>query len=347
MTKPVRWSCVCCALPQRLVRHVEAKAGRTANVRAHEQTSAALRAQRHRAAVQTPPASGSGAAQRAIHDAGGAQRLPGRLVRAEGAPAVADRTVNLAYDNIGRTLDFYREVLGRNSLDGHGMAVAASVHFGHAYPNAMWNGQEMLFGDGDGEHIRGFAQSLDIVAHELTHAVTQHTVRGGLGIVHRDGHPDLVGEAGALNESFSDVFASAIQQWHGGQDVHQASWLVGEGVLAPHVGHAVRSLKDPGNTRLTYDDDNQAKDMSGYVEGGDAHVNSGIPNRAFYLAAKTIGGHAWEHAAPIWYEALHHLGARATFRDAAAATAGAAAKLFGARQAHAVRAAWTEVKVLP
>lgn len=339
-----RWACVCCALPARLVRHVHAVAGHAgeAAAEAHEKTTADLRASRHARRRSHD------AARREIYDAGGGKKLPGVVARVEGQRAVGDRVVNDAYRNIGVTLDFFRKVLGRDSLDDKGMGVRAAVHFGREFPNAMWTGREMLFGDGDGVNILGFANALDIVGHELAHAVTQNCVHRGLGVVKSGGQVNLVGQAGALNESFSDVFASLIKQWHGKQTTKEASWLVGEGVLAPHVGRAVRSLKDPGNARHTYPDDNQAKDMRGYEEGADAHTNSGIPNHAFYLAATRLGGHAWEQLGPVWYQALGALKHDASFRDAAQATGEAAARLHGAGSAaqRAVVAAWTRVGVL-
>ena len=348
------WRCVCCALPSRLLHHVASRAGEAHRARLleHEAASSRIRAARRSnadeaAATRAAPAAGQ--RRRAVYDAGGTTHLPGRLVRDEGAGAVADKTVNHAYENIGITLDFYAKVFGRNSLDGRGMPVHASVHYREQFSNAMWNGKEMLFGDGDGIHILGFAQSLDIVAHELTHAVTQHSIKGGLGERRTGQTVELVGEAGALNESFSDVFASLAKQWHGKQDVHQANWLVGEGILAPELGRAVRSLKDPGNPAHTYDDDNQARDMGGFVPGGDVHQNSGIPNHAFYLAAQAMGGHAWERAGRIWYQAMRGLKARSGFRDAALASVQAADTLFGASSAEqkAVAAAWRKVGVLP
>lgn len=342
-----RWSCVCCALPEHLVRYAHAKSGDGdhSSAQEHEATTAALRSKRH---VKRSAPTQDDCGLRAIYDAGSAKKLPGVLARAEGGRRVHDAVVNDAYRNIGITLDFFHKVLGRHSLDGNGIGVKASVHFGKQYPNAMWTGREMLFGDGDGVQILGFAHSLDIVGHELTHAVTHHSVRRGLGVVRRNGKVNLEGEAGALNESFSDVFASMITQWHRKQDVESASWLVGEGVLAPHVGRAVRSLKDPGNPRLTYPEDNQVGSMDGYVEGGDSHVNSGIANRAFYLAARKLGGNSWEQLGAVWYRALQMLVHDATFRDAAVACGEAAASLHGVGSPaqRAVLHGWRRVGVL-
>jgi Zn-dependent metalloprotease len=341
-----RWQCMCCALPKRVLEHVDRKTGtRHASQDPH---SDAIRAQRreHSAKGTQPPAGGK--RRRLVHNAARrTQPMPGELLRREGDAAVRDTDVNDAYDNLGITLDFYSQVFGRNSLDNGGMDVIASVHYGEGYGNAFWNGTQMIFGDGD-VHIGGFVRALDIVAHELTHAVTQHSIPGGLGMVHRGGRIDVVGEAGALNESISDVFASLVKQWHRKQEAGKADWLIGQGILEPNLGHAVRSLKHPGNTSETYADDDQVADMRGYVPDGDVHSNSGIPSHAFYLAATQLGGHAWEHAGRIWYESIPLLKKDSGFRDAAEATVKTAGRLFGdsSKEQHAVQAAWVKVGVL-
>jgi Zn-dependent metalloprotease len=336
-----RLRCVCCALPRRALEHVGLAHQHAATER--------LRSERHSHAIDLQAAAGNGKRERFVFDAGGTEALPGALARAEGAGAVRDAAVNEAYENVGITLEFFSKVFGRDSLDGSGMDVSASVHWGAQFANAMWTGRQMLFGDGDGVQVRGFTHCLDIVAHELTHAVTQHAVRGGLGIVKRQGKLDLAGEAGALNESFSDVFASLVKQWHRKQDAGRADWLVGEGVFAPEVGRAVRSLKAPGDRRQTYGGDDQVRDMSGFVAGGDVHANSGIPNHVFYLVATELGGHAWEHAGRVWYDALARLKPKATFVEAAHATAESAGRLFGtaSREQHAVQSAWRKTAVIP
>ncbi len=280
----------------------------------------------------------AGEKRRTVYDVGHLTRLPGRLVRGEGAPPVADATVNAAYDSAGTTYDFYLEVLKRNSIDGRGLRLDSSVHYDRDYNNAFWNGRQMVYGDGDGRLFTGFAGALDVVAHELTHGVTQYTVPGGL--VYED-------QSGALNESISDVFGSVVKQWKLGQDVKQADWLIGAGIMAKGVGKALRSMKDPGNKNVTWDGDDQPRDMSGYVEGGDVHTNSGIPNHAFFLAATNLGGRSWEKAAWIWYRALPLLKPTATFEDAAAATIAACDVLkLGDTAKEAVEAAWKAVKVI-
>lgn len=345
-----RWQCICCALPRRVLEHVARKTGDEHAVRLGEDHEIAqqVRAQRQDARVQATRGK-RGARRRLVYDARGQlQPLPGRLARGEGARAARDMAVNQAYDNLGITLDFFHRVFERNSLDGRGMDVAASVHFGDRWSNAMWNGEQMLFGDGDGVHILGFTHSLDIVAHELTHAVTQHSIPGGLGMVVRDGQPALVGEPGALNESISDVFASMVKQWHGNTKARDANWLLGEGILAPGLGKAVRSLKHPGRRKETYGGDDQVSAMRDFRKKADVHRNAGIPNHAFYLAATELGGYAWEHAGPIWYAALTALKADSGFADAADATLKSAADLFGgsSKEQRSVRTAWKKVGVL-
>ena len=293
--------------------------------------------------------------RRNVFDAGAGMDLPGKPVRVEGAKPVKDAAVNQVYDNTGITLDFYWKFFGRNSLDGNGMRVDSAVHFGQNFANAMWTGRQMVYGDGD-QSVSGFTSALDIIAHELTHGVIQHLIPGGLGIARvpvkdrefKEQTHVLKGQSGALNESFADVFGSMVKQWHAGHDVTQANWLLGEKMLAPQYGRAIRSLKDPGNRKLTWYEDDQFKSMSQYAEGADVHDSSGIPNHAFYLAAKAIGGFSWEKTGAIWYEALARLKPKASFADAARATSRVASLRFGSKskECSAVQSAWRAVSVI-
>jgi hypothetical protein len=167
---------------------------------------------------------------------------------------------------------------------------------------------------------------------------------------------DYNGQSGALNESVSDVFGSLVKQRALGQTADQADWLIGADLLAPGVkGVALRSMKAPGTA---YDDprlgkDPQPADMSGYVEtsddNGGVHLNSGIPNRAFYLVASAVGGHAWEAPGQIWYDVLTGSAIRSDcdFATFARLTVEAATARFGAgsTQAAAVQEAWATVGV--
>lgn len=307
----------------------------------------ARRAERAALRPATPPrpAPGPAAPDRAVHDAGHKQALPGRTVRTEGGPATGDQTADQIYDWLGVTFGFYETVFGRDSIDGAGLPLVASVHYSVDYDNAFWNGSQMVYGDGDGRVFVTFSGPLDVTAHELTHGVTQYS--GGL---------DYKGQSGALNESVSDVFGSLVKQYHLGQTAGQADWLIGQGMLAAGVhGVALRSMKAPGTA---YDDpalgrDPQPADMAHYVDttddDGGVHINSGIPNRAFYLVATAIGGNAWEKAGRIWYETLTggKLASDADFAAFASLTHQSAEKLFGVggAESEAVRGAWTTVGV--
>ncbi|MGW1747812.1 M4 family metallopeptidase [Streptomyces sp. NPDC002092] len=281
---------------------------------------------------------------RTIYDAGHKTDLPGKKVRAEGAAPVKDATVNRAYAGLGATFDLYLKAYQRHSIDGDGLPLDASVHYDVKYNNAFWNGEQMVFGDGDGEIFLDFTIPIDVIGHELTHGVTQHTA-----------NLTYYGQPGALNESMSDVFGSLIKQYTLGQTAAEADWLIGAGLLAPSVtGKALRSMKEPGTA---YDDDVLGKDpqpatMDAYVrtgrDNGGVHINSGIPNHAFYLVASALGGHAWEKAGQIWYDVLTggELSSQALFNDFAKLTVAAAKARFNeGEELQAVQKAWEQVGV--
>jgi Zn-dependent metalloprotease len=284
--------------------------------------------------------------RRTVFDAKHKDALPGRRLRAEGAKPSKDASANRAYDALGATFETYLKAYGRHSIDGQGLPLNASVHYLQGYNNAFWNGEQMVFGDGDGRIFLDFTIPLDVIGHELTHGVTQYSA-----------NLDYFGQSGALNESVSDVFGSLIKQYALGQSADQADWLIGAGLLAPGVqGHALRSMKEPGTA---YDDPRLGKDpqpgsMSGYVttsqDNGGVHINSGIPNRAFYLVAAALGGNAWERAGQVWYDTLTggSLSAHADFAGFAAVTVAAATARYGeGAEVVAVRSAWSEVGVTP
>lgn len=335
--------CACFIIPPKMLRKLALAAAEPERqlLLAQLERSAFLRGQRSASGLVAPGLLvAAGEKQRSVYDARHGTRLPGKLVRSEADKPVADAAVNDAFDGAGITYDFYLQVLKRNSIDGRGMHIDSSVHYGQAFNNAFWNGRQMVYGDGDGKLFTGFTRAIDVIAHELTHGVTQYTVPGG-GLVYD-------GQSGALNESISDVFGSIVKQWHLKQDVATADWLIGAGIMTPAIGKALRSMADPGNTALTWSGDDQPGTMAGFVADGDVHTNSGIPNHAFYLAARKLGGNSWDKAGPIWYQALSLLHSDASFLDAATATVKAAAMRHGAgsAEASAVQAAWREVGVV-
>jgi len=291
----------------------------------------------------------SGAApkkNRTIYDAKGVQALPGTMVRHEGQAATSDVSVNEAYDGLGDTFDFFFNVYQRNSIDNAGLPLNATVHYGKKYDNAFWNGEQMVFGDGDGVIFNRFTISIDVIGHELTHGVTGS-----------ESNLTYQGQPGALNESISDVFGSLIKQYTLKQTADKADWLIGAGLLAKGInGVALRSMKAPGTA---YDDktlgkDPQPADMKHFVhtsqDNGGVHINSGIPNRAFYLLAANLGGNAWEKAGLIWYDTVcdNQLRSNASFTTFASKTAVHAGQRFGSTSAEkkAVVDAWRQVGVM-
>jgi Zn-dependent metalloprotease len=276
----------------------------------------------------------------------GASALPGRKVRGLGDPPVADVAVNEAYDGASETYGFYRDAYDRNSIDDRGMEIVSSVHYGVDFDNAFWNGTQMVYGDGSGRiFVKGsLTKAIDVIGHELTHGVTAATAGLRYSL-----------QPGALNESMSDVFGSLVKQYVNKQTAAEADWLIGAGTLVPSMGKALRSMKAPGTA---YKGDRQPAHMDDYVDlpddndpandNGGVHINSGIPNHAFALAAIAIGGQAWEKAGRIWYATLtERLAADSDFADAARATAAVAGELFGeGAEQQAVRDAWRQVGVL-
>ena len=177
------------------------------------------------------PATAAPVVQRAVYDAQHTSTLPGKLVRGEGKPATSDDPVNRAYDGLGATWQLYWSAFQRDSLDAKGLELIASVHYQEKYDNAFWDGQQMVFGDGDGTYFNDFTSSVDVIGHELTHGVTQYTA----GLTY-------VTQSGALNESLSDCFGSMVKQQVLGQDAADADWLIGEGLFTAKVnGVALRS----------------------------------------------------------------------------------------------------------
>jgi len=294
------------------------------------------------------PKASTNALSRTIYTSGNGTQLPGTKVRGEGGNPAGDAATDEAYDGLGATYKLYKDAFGRNSLDDNGLPLIASVHYGQQYDNAEWNGQQMLFGDGDGTYFNRFTIAIDVIGHELTHGVTQYTS----GLSYHD-------QPGALNESFSDVFGSMVKQYSLNEKADAADWLIGQGLLTDQVqsgdpahGPALRSMLKPGTAfnDPVFGKDPQPDNMSGYVTGqgdnGGVHTNSGIPNRAFALAAVNSGGYSWEGAGQIWYKTLLRLQPEAQFQDAADLTFQVAGEEpFGSDYQKAVQDAWAQVGI--
>ena len=316
-------------------------------------TSGHIRAQRviwQAAVAASMTAVPVGHKQREVYDAKNGSSLPGVLVRGENEAPSSDVSVNEAFDGAGATFDLYYSVYGRNSVDNRGLKLVSSVHYQTNYDNAFWNGDQMVYGDGDEglppaqRLFNRFTISLEVIGHEHTHGVTQY-----------EANLNYADQPGALNESISDVFGSLVKQYQLQQTADQADWIIGQGLLTANVhGIGLRSMKAPGTA---YNDpilgkDPQPDSMSGYVnttqDSGGVHINSGIPNRAFYATAIEIGGFAWQKAGLIWYKTLtDKLTATSNFQDAANLTFQAAGEIYGAGspEQNAVAKGWQTVGI--
>lgn len=214
--------------------------------------------------------------------------------------------------------NFYKSHYNRNSFDDNGSTLQNIVHFKNNYNNAFWNGKFMSYGDGDGEYCSNLAGGLDVIGHEITHGVTERTA-------------DLVYElqSGAINESISDVFGSLVDS---------TNWQIGEDVYTPYIdGDAMRDMSDPhngedyGDTKHGWQpahmDEFMVMDNDSKHDWGGVHTNSGIPNKAFYNVAHSIG--RWK-AGQIWYRALTvYLTKYSQFSDLRIACLSSAKDLYG------------------
>ena len=263
------------------------------------------------------------------------QTLPGAPVPNPGSSA--DATAKRAFVETTAVAKFYKDIFHRNSVDNAGMTLGSSIHYGVKFNNAFWNGLRMTYGDGDGNIFVDFTKGNDVIGHELTHGVTQHSLQ----LAYTD-------EAGGLNESMSDVFGSMFRQWQAGQDVGHADWLIGKDIMGPGA-HArgftcLRDMASPGAVHCLAP---QPFKFSDYHNGMDPHSSSGIPNLAFHNVAQAIGGKSWEKAGQIWYKALTGFAPspHMKMKPFADRTRHLAATMYSgnAAVAHAVDAGWVSV----
>ena len=270
-----------------------------------------------------------------VFDCNHGQTLPGAQVP---NPATSpDATAKRAFGETTSVAAFYSQVFGRNSIDGAGMTLISSIHYGTNYNNAFWNGAQMTYGDGDGSIFVDFTKGNDVIGHELTHGVTQHS----LGL-------NYTNEAGGLNESVSDCFGSMFRQWEAKQNGNQADWLIGKDIMGPAaLKKGFTCLRDMANPAAKHCLAPQPTKFSQYKPGMDPHQSSGIPNLAFFTAAKTVGGNSWDKVGQIWYKSLTGFGPTPAMKMKAFAnrTRTVAAQLYPGNTAviHAVDAGWKKV----
>jgi Zn-dependent metalloprotease len=230
------------------------------------------------------------------------QVLPGAPIADPAASS--DPSVKKALDETMQVVAFFKEVFGRNSVDGAGMPLISSVHYGQKYNNAFWNGSQMNYGDGDGQVFTDFTLSQDIIAHELTHGVTQHSLQ----LAYSD-------EAGGLNESNSDCFGSMFRQWRRGQTSAQADWLIGAEIIGPLArARGFTCLRDMANPAAPHSLGKQPTSYAQVHPRLDPHSSSGIPNLAFHTACMAAGGHSWDKMGPVWYRAITGFGPSPTMK---------------------------------
>jgi len=270
--------------------------------------------------------------QQHLFDCNHRKNLPGKPVA---TPADGFKT---AFDTTAKVVEFYKTVLGRNSVDDKGFDLVSSLHYSTKYDNAFWDGQQMVYGDGDGKLFIEMYLSPDVVAHELTHGVTQN-----------ESALRYERESGALNESISDVFGTVFNQWLNQWDVTEPrGWLVGAGIMAPSAqakGYTcLRDMVQPGAQHCLSPQPERYSQMD---PTADVHDNSGIPNKAFALFARAVGGKAWDAPIKVWYDTCTDRALRsdATFSEFAALTVASATKTGGAALAAKCTGAWQEVEV--
>ena len=268
-----------------------------------------------------------------VYDCKHHQTLPGALVA---KPATSkDATAKRTFKETTAVAEFYRTVFKRNSVDDAGMTLLSSVHYGVDYDNAMWNGTQMVYGDGDNALFVDFTKGNDVIGHELTHGVTQHSLQLG-----------YAGDAGGLNESLSDCFGSMFRQWQAKQDAASADWLIGSDILGPDAkkkGYTcLRNMADPADKHCIAP---QPVKYSQITKGMDPHYSSGPPNLAFCLACKGVGGNSWDKVGQVWYRAMTGFGPspRMTMKAFAARTRQLAASMFDKKVAASVDGAWKKV----
>ncbi|MEV5848224.1 M4 family metallopeptidase [Streptomyces sp. NPDC051985] len=284
-----------------------------------------------------------------IFDAGNSERttdLP--VVRYTGLPPVGDPAIDETFDALLNTRKFFSEVYGRAKFPFHGRPLAAVVHYKKDFVNGWWDGDSLILGDGDGAVFQRFSKCPEVVASEAARGLYEVT----FNLTHSEG------ESAALTRSICEVFGLLVKQWSLDQTADEADWILGAGLLAPgRQGDGLRSVKAPGTA---YNDnvlgqDPQPAHMDDYVvteqDNGGTHINNGIPAHAFYLLAARLGGHAWEKAGQIWWDALTSDNTREglLFADWAHLTITAARNRYGenSEEERATIDAWSGVGVAP
>ena len=282
------------------------------------------------------------AKNRRAYTANNGTSLPGTLRRSEGQGSSGDVDVDAYYNNAGTTWDFYNNKWGRDSYNNAGAVLIGSVHYSNNYCNAFWNSTQMVYGDGNGSSCLPLARSIDVTAHELTHAVTENES----GLIYS-------GESGGMNESLSDIFGNSAEAFQDGggtgpMTVSADTWKVGEDILPP----ALRYMNDPAADGASLDF------WTSGAGNVDVHYSSGISNLAFYLmsqggthprgkSTQQVAGIGIENAVRVFYAInVDYLTPSSNFLAARNASMTAANALgFTQAQKDSVQNAWAAVGV--
>lgn len=263
------------------------------------------------------------------YDCKNGTKLPGVT-----ADLPSDKVAQAAQSGANSVFHFYQDFFNRNSLDDKGMALISSVHYDKDYNNAFWNGEQMIYGDGDGQIFIPLALAVDVCGHELTHGVVQNTA----GLVYYY-------QPGAANESFADIFGVTLKQYLAGQkDPVTANWLVGDAIVGPKFpGKALRSFKD----EKAYSGDDQPKYMKNFVytasDNFGVHTNSGIMNHGFYQVCLALNEPSFGKPIQIMYATLLNIGKYSGFKTIAKTAVKQAEKLYGKDVAAKVKEAYAKV----
>lgn len=224
-----------------------------------------------------------------------------------------------AHYNAGKAFEYFQQTFNRNSINGQGGNIISLINVaddnGQPMDNAFWNGAAMFYGNGSTAFSSPLAKSLDVAGHEMSHGVIQNTA-----------NLEYYGESGAINESYADVFGAMIDR---------DDWLIGENVVNTNVfpSGALRNMANPNNGGSSLNDNgwqpaHTDQQYNGTADNAGVHINSGIPNRAYYLFAEQVGKNTAEQ---VYYRALtNYLTRSSQFIDLRIAVIQAATDLHGA-----------------
>ncbi|MEW6990952.1 M4 family metallopeptidase [Colwelliaceae bacterium 6441] len=274
--------------------------------------------------------------------------FPGRLVCTDNQ-SCEDQSAQRAHDGAAKVYDYYQTKFGRDGIDDKGMTTISSVHLGNQVNNAYWTGSQIIYGDGDGNQFTDLTKDFDIIAHELTHGVTQKTAN----LTYQNA-------SGALNEAFSDILGISAEAWKNGASVPH--WTLGGDAYTPNIPNdGLRYMNNPTQDNRSKDYYPERTPFESYPtqqnDYGGVHTNSGIANLAYALLVEggqhprnkttaQVPGIGLEKSEKIFYQALtQYLNESSNFSDAREATELAAADLYSESEKTAVSTAWCAVGV--